>query len=292
MRKLFIILSVCLGSFTATATTNRALVIGIGRYPTASGWAQIHGDKDISSVVELLVANGYKQNNIATLCNEQATYKGIKSAMERLISLCQIGDCVYIHFSGHGQQITDVHGDEEDGLDEAWIPYDACFTYQKGKYEGQNHLIDDELNGIFCRIRTRIGKEGRLIIVADACHSGGGTRALELDSEFVVRGMPVDSLRGRDVVFRIPGQHLAYDASKVNAIDWVMLSACKSYQCNYEYHGSGSLTYALLQIKNQLGVLTFKEVLSHTKKIIKQIIPYTQTPQLELPENQDQQHFM
>lgn len=292
MRKLLVLLGLCFWPVVTMAITKRALVIGIGNYPTTSGWAQIHGDKDIPSVVELLERNGFQRDHIMTLCNEQATYKGIKSAMDRLVASCQTGDCVYIHFSGHGQQITDMNGDESDGYDEAWIPYDACFTYQKGKYEGQNHLIDDELNGILRRIRARIGKDGRLTIVADACHSGGGTRALDSDNDFVVRGMPVDSLRGGDVVFRIPGQHIAYDASKVNMVDWVMLSACKSYQCNYEYRGSGSLTYALLQIKDQLDVLTFKEVLNRTKTIIKQIIPYTQTPQLDISENQTQQHFL
>ena len=39
----------------------------------------------------------------------------------------------------------DDNGDEEDGLDEALIPYDAQFWYAPGEYEGQNHLRDDEL---------------------------------------------------------------------------------------------------------------------------------------------------
>ena len=60
---------------------------------------------------------------------------------------------MYVHYSGHGQQMTDVHNDEKDGLDECWIPYDAC-RKASATYHGEKHLTDDELNVYLNAIRN------------------------------------------------------------------------------------------------------------------------------------------
>ena len=187
MKRTFFITFALFIALSLFATTRRALVIGIGDYPANSGWLKINGDKDIPMVEEILLANGFTKSDITELTNEQATCAAICREFENLISKSQNGDYVYIHFSGHGQQITDINGDEEDGFDEAWIPYDAQFAYTKGKYEGHNDLVDDELNGYLHRLREKIGKDGKIVVVADACHSGSGSRA-ETDEEYVVRG--------------------------------------------------------------------------------------------------------
>lgn len=110
---------------------------------------------------------------------------------------CKQGDVVYIHYSGHGQQMTDVHNDEKDGLDECWIPYDA-YRKASATYHGEKHLTDDELNVYLNAIRNKIGAKGKLLVVIDACHSGDGTRG---DEDEVVRGVEdtlvVDSLNAR-----------------------------------------------------------------------------------------------
>ena len=123
---LFILLLLC---GLANAQTKLALVIGIGDYPEESGWCKIHGDNDIPIIVEMLEANEFGQNNIQILRNEAATKQNIMMELDLLVNKATPGDVVYIHFSGHGQQITDLDGDEPDGYDEAWIPYDACQTY-------------------------------------------------------------------------------------------------------------------------------------------------------------------
>lgn len=275
---------------TSLHGTNRALVIGIGDYPAASGWAKIHGDKDVDPVVQMLVSNGYARNNITILKNAQATREGIVRAFENLIASAQTGDPIYIHFSGHGQQVTDVHGDEADGLDEAWVPYDAAFAYSPS-YRGQNHLLDDDLNAYLRRLRSRIGANASLIVIVDACHSGGGTRALDED-DYIVRGQPVDSLRGGDGIFRIPGTHRAYESRLENPIAWVQISACRANQCNYEYNGAGSLTYALLQVGTALRELSCDELLKRVKTTIRQIIPFPQIPQMDMPEGHGTKRFL
>ena len=100
-----------------------AVLIGIGQYPSSSGWSTIHGDNDIPLIKASLINQGFPDENITTILNEQATKECILNSFESLLSRIGKGDVVYIHFSGHGQQITDLNGDEDDGYDEAWIPY-------------------------------------------------------------------------------------------------------------------------------------------------------------------------
>ena len=110
-------------SLSVTAQTKRALVIGLGEQQDKA-WNKINGDKDVPLVQAMLKNAGFK--SVTTLVNRQATKVGIVEAFKRMTASCKHGDVVYIHYSGHGQQMTDVHNDEKDGLDECWIPYDAC----------------------------------------------------------------------------------------------------------------------------------------------------------------------
>ncbi len=273
MKRLASILWVVLMVTTTLNATKRALVIGIGAYPAESGWRQINGDKDIPVVEDMLLSNGFQKANIVKLKNEQATAAAIRREMNALISRAQEGDIIYIHFSGHGQQVTDIHGDEEDGLDEAWIPYDAPFAYAKGKYEGENHIIDDQLNIWLHQLRTRVGKSGKITVVADACHSGGGSRGEDEEDDVVVRGT-ADA-------FVILGQTKPFTGEAGAEIDWVFISACKSYQSNYEYKGHGSLTYALSLQKDKLSSASCGDIQRAIRSTISDIVPFTQTPVVE-----------
>lgn len=261
------------------AATKRALVIGIGPYPASSGWARINGDKDIPVVEKLLQANGFQQKNIYTLCNEQATFSAICNQMEKIISIAQPGDFLYIQFSGHGQQITDRNGDEPDGYDEAWVPYDAPMQYTKGVYEGERHITDDRLNGWLHRMRKRVGESGKIIVVADACHSGDGTRgpAEEEAAQHLV-------IRGTSDKFIIPGASQQAQRQSF-PIEWISISACKPYQCNYEYNGMGSLTYALYQERERLSTLTGKQLHQSIRQSIQRVIPQTQTPVVDMTDD-------
>ena len=270
-RQLFILFAL-FSLFEVINATKYALVIGIGDYPIESGWAKINGDKDVPVVKDMLLVNGFSQQNIVELVNDKATAAAIQKELSALVSKVKSGDVVYIHFSGHGQRVTDVHGDEEDGFDEAWIPFDAQFSFSKGKYEGENHILDDQLNGYLSQLRSNVGSSGKITVIADACHSGGGSRAEE-DTTYVVRGTSDD--------FVIPGATKAYTGEAGVAINWIFISACKSYQCNYEYKGSGSLTYALCRQKENLSTTPCQQVHRSIRSTISNIIPFTQTPVVE-----------
>ena len=248
-------------SLSVTAQTKRAIVIGLGEQQDKA-WNKINGDKDVPLVQAMLKNADFK--SVMTLVNQQATKVGIVGAFKRMTASCKHGDVVYIHYSGHGQQMTDVHNDERDGLDECWIPYDA---YRKASktYHGEKHLTDDELNVYLNAIRNKIGAKGKLLVVIDACHSGDGTRGEDDD---IVRGVEdtlvVDSQNARGLyeTFEAIKSFFVGDNGKENVINtkakplaerWITISACRSDQVNVEMKSPtvGKLTYALwMELKN------------------------------------------
>lgn len=245
-------------SLSANAQTKRALVIGLGEQQDKA-WNKINGDKDVAFVEGMLKRAGFKR--VTTLVNSQATKTGIVVALKRMAASCKQGDVVYVHYSGHGQQMTDVHDDEKDGLDECWIPYDAYRRASK-TYHGERHLTDDELNVYLNAIRNRIGAKGKLLVVIDACHSGDGTRGDDGDDDEVARGVEdtlmVDSVNARGLyeAFEVVRSLFVGDNGKVKVVNdkakplaerWITISACRSDQVNIEMKKPtvGKLTYAL-----------------------------------------------
>ena len=233
----------CLG-ITVKAQTKRALIIGLGKQEDAT-WNKINGDKDIPYILEILNDANYKQ--IITCVNEQAIKDNIISAFKTLEKSCNYNDIVYIHYSGHGQQMKDIGNDEIDMLDECWIPYDA-YRRPCDKDRGEKHLIDDEINQLLINVRNKIGNEGKMLVVIDACHSGDATRG----QGETVRGVE-DVFKAVKSLLRISpsGQNTNVHS---NAERWITLSACESNQVNIEMNNPnvGKLTYAIYtKVKNK-----------------------------------------
>lgn len=265
-------------SLSVTAQTKRALVIGLGEQQDKA-WNKINGDKDVPLVQGMLKSAGFK--SVTTLVNRQATKIGIVGAFKRLTVSCKQGDVVYVHYSGHGQQMTDVHNDEKDGLDECWIPYDA-YRKASATYHGEKHLTDDELNVYLHAIRNKIGARGKLLVVIDACHSGDGTRG---DEDEVVRGVEdtlvVDSLNARGLceAFEMVKslfmgdngkEKFINDKAKPLAEHWITISACRSDQVNFEMKkpAVGKLTYALWSELKKSGKVSNEEFMKRIRRFV------------------------
>jgi hypothetical protein len=216
------------------AQTKRALIIGISDYGNAmedpNKWTNISGANDVLLLSPLFEQQGYK---VTTLSDAQATYSKIIDALKKVAKESKKGDLVYLHFSMHGQPFEDLNGDETDGWDEALIPVDAQMQYTENEYEGEKHLIDDELEIYLAKIRTKIGTSGELFVVLDACHSGTASRG---DDEHI-RGVRDGFTRsGKDYIpdrsketneyFKIPTSE---GQSPITFIE-----ACRSYQQNKE----------------------------------------------------------
>ena len=235
---------------TAVGQGRRALFVGISDYPSTSGFQKIHGAEDYEIIGKMLEKQGFE---IAKLLNGDATASNIRAALDNMAKTSAKGSCVYIHFSCHGQPFEDKPPFDEDDLwDESLVAIDAQKNYQSGIYEGENHIIDDELSVYFDRIRKKIGEDGLLCVVIDACHSGTSSRDDIDDDDFV---------RGTDFGFSADGKIFAprinrkgnFQIEKIpGAGDILMLEACRSYQFNKEVIKNGkhygALSYYVGQV--------------------------------------------
>lgn len=252
---------------TASAQTRHALVIGIGTYKDKN-WGNINGDADVKLVDELLASAGYK--DVTTLVNNKATKGAIVNAFRSLGKRCHDGDVVLVHYSGHGQQMTDKNGDEtKDHLDEAWIPYDAYRKYC-AQDRGDKHLRDDEIYGLLSDIRRKIGSNGKILVVVDACHSGDSSRG---NADEVIRGV-FDK-------FVIPGK-VKTNAVRQHQEAWTTLSACKDYQINAEMRTPkvGKLTYALYCLLKNKSIYDNNTLMRYLYTYVNKHSTIPQTPVL------------
>lgn len=239
------------------AKTYHGLIFGLGKQMDTR-WGKIHGDADVQYVAKMLQQCGY--TDVRTLTNEQATKSGMVVAFMELVNRCKEGDEVYIHYSGHGQLMTDLDGDEADRwkgrhrlYDESWIPYDAYMTYcdEDG---GEKHFSDDEVAEYLTRIRNRIGSHGRIYVVIDSCHSGDATMS---------GGSEEECVRGIDIPFEIPktgGEPLGRHEKE----RWLTISACKPYQLCFESRKPqmGKLTTIITRMGSMLFSLTNSQIQS------------------------------
>lgn len=242
-----------------------ALLVGIshypqhGAYPSAEDWGEIHGVNDVTLLNGVLQQQGFDSNRIISVTDTEATADAIRQRFGWLNNVLHPGDVVYIHFSCHGQLMEDLDGDEDDGWDEALIPCDALKCYQKGEYEGENHLRDDELHDWLIALRKKLGPDGMLYVVLDACHIG----------EAYMNG---DIARGTNQVFSPRGKkYVKADVVRLNRrnhrpiepgaslADICMLEACRAYELNMEKRVGGTyygaLSYYVAQVLTQKSIM-------------------------------------
>lgn len=282
MKRILFTIIIIIFTQLVMAQNKRALLVGISDYQCVNkygGWNNIHGKNDVD-----LLSTTFKNKGVSVLCisDKEATKIGITNALEKLIAKCRTGDIVYLHFSTHGQPFEDLSGDEDDGWDESIVPVDAPIEFTKGKYEGENHLIDDELNEYCIKIRKAIGTNGTLYVIVDACHAGKASMGIEED---VIRGTKAGFTRSgkyyrpqkleKGNYYNIPSSP---SLGKV-----VFLEACRSYQVNKEiveggkYYGALSY-YINLVLSNRIlsndtqWIETVKDMMSKDSRLTNQNI--------------------
>lgn len=113
-------------------------------------------ENDARDMAMIALEQGYSARMLLT---ENATRDNVKSAMQDAANALKSGDIFFISFAGHGTQIPDTNGDEDDSLDETWCLYDGM-------------LIDDEIKGLW----ASFDKGVRVIFISDSCHSGTASR--------------------------------------------------------------------------------------------------------------------
>lgn len=111
--------------------------------------------KDLEHMQQILLSSGFERQNIDTILDTHATRENVLEAVQRTARRLKPNDLFVLYFTGHGDSIPDISGDELDGYDEELVAYDK-------------YILDDDLYKIWNTVHPSI----RIVMIVDACHSG------------------------------------------------------------------------------------------------------------------------
>ncbi|MDX2047958.1 MAG: caspase family protein [Chitinophagaceae bacterium] len=267
--------------------TKHALIFGIGDYKY---WPRISSKNDIPFIQSAFLKQGFRTENIIIVTDSNATITGLHSAFKILTGNIKPGDVVVIHFSSHGEQVEDDNNDEADGLDEAIVSYDATLPADVKDFakEQQRYFRDDQFGNYINQLRSKLGKNGDVVVFIDACHSGSGTRG----TRKVRGGAP--PLISRN--FKAPGKETvkpvnvflegnSAEEDEQNLATYVVISAARAEELNTETDNNGtdmgSLSYAISKVFETLAPgTTYRSLFSGILSVMNDIVPQ-QHPVLE-----------
>lgn len=106
--------------------TRKAFLVGINRYPDPRSNLKGCVNDVLLMAATLRERYGFTgASDVKLLTDERATTANIRKGLEWLVGDSSAGDSLVFHYSGHGAQVRDLHGDElSDNLDEIICPYD------------------------------------------------------------------------------------------------------------------------------------------------------------------------
>jgi len=161
----------------------KALLVGVGNYKAFSDSPSrerlnLQGPRNDVEVLKNSLLNdrfGFSANAIRVLTDAQATKKNIKDAfLNWLIKETQKDDLTVFYFSGHGADIPW----KNDKKIKALLPHD---TVPNG---GENIITEGELEEWLEKLK------GRIVVIIDACYSGGLARSVIGKSMSMLEEMP------------------------------------------------------------------------------------------------------
>lgn len=264
-----LLLSALLVPRAATAEPAKlALLVGISKYQQGSkdAWRELHTAGDLAQLQQVLrVHYGFLAKDIVVLQDEQATGEGIRQAFKQhLINRARPGSVVVFHFSGHGQQLPDDDGDEQDGLDESLVPYDTKSS--DPALAKATNLRDDEMAKWLDALKQKMREGGKLrgsiSVFFDSCFSGTATRGILVErgdggwdrQRFGPPPAAAAARRAKGAVGLLP----AGDAEEAG---YIFLAAARSDQTAKEVDGMGAFSRALTKALAKVGEKgTYREI--------------------------------
>jgi hypothetical protein len=231
---------------------------------------------DANDMEKLADARGFKTHKLLT---KAATAEALTSALEDAASTLESGDIVLVSYSGHGGQVPDANGDEQDRMDETWVLYDR-------------QLVDDELYSLLGTMKPGV----RVAIFSDSCHSGTVARdALALvgpdrvaepanggsSGEPRMKGMPDAVVRStydanKEMYDDIQKSLPPFDEANIGA-SVILTSGCQDNQTSLDGDKNGLFTQTLLKVWNN-GAFDSSYRAFH-KRIAREMPPW-QSPNL------------
>lgn len=247
-------------TITEVTMSKKALCVGINDYPGS--------ENDLSGCINdcndwaKIFAGKYGFGSIEKLQNGQATMKGVKDALTKLVTQSVSGDVLAFTYSGHGSYVVDASGDEPDSKDETIYAYDG-------------HITDDELRAILEKLPAGVN----MTVILDSCHSGTATR-------FVRPGAPKPRFMlppedGASKYANLPSKKAMLAESQMKEI---LFTGCHSteysYDANFKGVPNGAFTKTAIDALNKMGNPTCIELFEEIRKKLPSN-SYPQTPQFE-----------
>lgn len=250
-----------------------ALCIGINDYPGT--------DSDLAGCVndahdwkDALDARGFR---VSVLLDARAKGDAIRAAIRSVLEPAKSGDLVVIQYSGHGTFVPDEDGDETDGTDECWCPYDIM---------SNGPITDDELFDLYADRADGV----RLVVLSDSCHSGTVMKFAPIVTPSAVGGR---SAIARKVRFLPPRTFLSgREAAKLGVVRGVrgssppgryaglLMSGCQdteySYDAYFDGRANGAFTFVALR---ELATLANSATYQQWFDRIRKVLPSQQYPQ-------------
>jgi hypothetical protein len=232
---------------------------------------------DANDMAKLAGGKGFATQ---TLLTEAATAQALTSAVEKTAETLQSGDILLLSYSGHGGQVPDSNGDEQDRMDETWVLFDR-------------QVVDDELYALWSKFKPGV----RIAIFSDSCHSGTVAREAvdAVGEERVARsmngeddpgqprlkGMPDELIRSvyeknKELYDQIQKSLPPFDKAEIGA-SVILTSGCQDNQTSLDGDKNGLFTQSLLQVWNKDK---FRGGYRMFRKRIAQKMPPWQSPNL------------
>lgn len=245
---------------------------------------------------------GYKDEDMVILTDDSRnpqsipTRENILRAMQWLVSDARTNDCLFLHYSGHGGQVADQDGDEDDGYDECIYPVD---------FERAGPIIDDIIHDIVVR---PLPPGVRLTAVFDSCHSGS---CMDLPYIYSTKGLLKEPNLAKDAgmgLLSAAGSYQRGDiggvlssvmgvvkkasigdkarkktmSEKTSPADVVMVSGCKDSQTSADAteggFNTGAASYSFIEVLAGNPNQSYLSLLNNMRDVMRQ--KYSQKPQL------------
>ncbi len=201
-----------------------------------------------------LIASVLTDFKVRKFSDDQVTRKRFIAELERAASEAKEGSVTVIHYSGHGTQVRDKDGDEEDGYDEALYLYDGV-------------LIDDKINEAL----NKFPNGSTEIILLDSCFSGSATRDLNKR-----RFVQTEKRLYRRRMHRIRPR---------KEISWIVYSGCGENETSMDAYIDGDYygAFTFYAMHTMRRAYTYNEWYKQIRKYLPSK-KFPQTPTLEGPE--------
>jgi hypothetical protein len=264
------------GSSERTELTHWAFIVGVSDYmhfEDGEGGDLPGAEHDARRVRDALVMRGgFPQENVRLVVNHDATKSAIEEGITGwLVENARPGDNVVIFYAGHGSQMWDESGDEDDGLDETLAPTDVSPT------STEFDISDDEFNEWLGMLPT-----DNVLVILDNCNSGTGTRDVTPFSRGRLLARDIDTLERPAGATRraLPGQEqddTGFDPQETRVLE---LAAAQPYQVAVDaffpavdgqeaFNGGAFTTFLVQQLWKAPEDMTYEEVFENAYEALK-----------------------